>query len=608
MVYASAANLTEEEERLSNLVNDILESERALHDLRPPRYPYYGNIAVLNRFVGVYSNFSIQRTWAKCRIALAVVAEDWLQFERHALKIHDRAKNKPPTESLGENFQEQNIRLRIERLELICSLLANIDRPAIPLLDSFASTDYPVDWLYYAMEHDGAVGLAHLTALPQSKLHDEYLFLRTIHLNEICFWAVITGIRAATQSFQRREYPTTFLALRDSNFFAEFLLRIFSVFKTMPIESFSGGSSGFRDATGEASAIQSEKYQHLEIISRGLSAEKRKVLQNSERYPELQWLADWHPPPEATLSGLAQALAESEIEGASSMMAEIYRLDRSLQSWRNLHLGIARDYLPKEAVGTGEQGVSYLEKHYRSPSLFGSRSSGTTIVRNAVSSDAFVSSADFSGLQIAFIISRNVSASKLIETSEIMGKQAEERINQLSHETTYPLSRLFRFYDPIFARYGRQFPLKRELTNAMRSGLPPDIVQRLLLSLELSGGLLIGLLDGSQVKFPIRVTTAAAGSEFISITGETIPLKANELILADESKTIASYVQGPDKRTSVQVTDSETARTFRSLVFVVFGAPALPEADFGAALDFVRTAAFSMAGEPEVCLVRTQYA
>lgn len=609
LAYASAANLSYEEERLSNLVNDILASERALLNVPRPRYPSYTNINVLNRFIGVYSNPSIQTTWAKCRLALAVVIDDWLHFERDALTLHERASGGAKPEQLGRNFQERNVKLRIERLELPCSLIANVTRPKIqPVDDLLSSEAYPVDWLYYAIEHDGAVGLAHLTALPQSDYHDEYLFLRTIHLTEICLWAIITGIRAATQAAARGEFSTVLLSLRESNFFAEFLVRVFSVFKTMPVESFF---NGFREATGNASAIQSEQYQHLEILSRGMAPGKRSELSESNKLPELAWLADWQPRPEATLAGLVHTTERGAFASSGLLRSELYRLDRSLHNWRHVHFGIAREYLPgAETVGTGEQGIPYLERSLRTPALFESQSvSAASVVRDAVSRDAIVSSREFSELQIGFIVSRQVKATKLIEVSEEIGKQADERLRALSHQKEYPLSRLFRFYDPIFARYGAEFPLRQQLASAMRSGLTTKTIPRLLLSLELSSGLLMGLHDGSQMKFPIRVITAVAGQEFVSFSRKTLGLRADELVLADETRIFASYVQGPDKRTSIDLNpDTTTNQVFKTLVFVVFGAPGLPEADFGAGLVFARTAAFALSGEPEEYLVKTQYA
>jgi tryptophan 2,3-dioxygenase len=603
-VYASAASLNYQEERLSNLVNDILVSERALLENPVPRYPTYTNIALLNRFIGVYSHPSVQRTWEMCRRALAIIVDDWLQFERHALDIFERAEhpNASSTESVGRNFQEMNVRRRIEGLQLLSILLAHVHRITIPQAHALPSYEYDIDWLYYALEEDGAITLAHLTALPQSDFHDEYLFLRTIHLTEVCLWATIVGIRVAVQAFWRKEFAVTLLALREANFFAEFLVRVFSVFKTLPVESFY---DGFRVATGNSSAIQSEKYQHLEILSRSLSDDKRAALRGNK---ELSWLADWRPGPKATLPGLLQALNTTTFEHRDSVYAELYRLDRSLQSWRNIHLGVAREYLPPETVGTGEQGVHYLQKHFRKPSLFDSQIVAPADVPGTISQDAYVASADLSNIDIAFIISRDVSALKIAEVANALGAQTTERIKLLSYEKTYALSQLFRYYDPLFAKYGAVFPLRPQLQKAIKSGLPSSVIPRLLISLELSGGLLMGIHDGalSHIRYPIRVATAAAGQQFESIKGTVLPLKPDELILADSVRVFASYVQGPDKRTSIQMPPPGTDKIFASIVFVVFGAPGLPEADFRAALDIVRTAAFSVAGEPEVHLVRTR--
>ncbi|KRQ96805.1 hypothetical protein CP49_33175 [Bradyrhizobium valentinum] len=603
LVYANAANLDHEEERLSHLISDVLHSERALLDNPIPRYPIYTNIAILNRFVGVYSHLSIQDTWARCRKALAILCDDWLSFERHALDRFERSKA-GGTETTGENFHEKFVRQRIQNLELLCSFLASVDRPTIASVNNSLPARHPIDWIYYALEHDGAVALAHLSALPQSSYHDEYLFLRTLHLTETCFWAIITGIRAATQAYARNEFGITLLALKESNFFAEFMVRALSVFRTLPYESFF---DGFRVATGDSSAVQSEKFQHLEIISRGLSDEKRAALRSKK---ELSWLADWRPGAEATLGGLLASVEQSQLETASNLRAELFRLDRSLQSWRNIHLGIARSYLPEGTVGTGEEGVTYLEKHFQNPGLFAhADNQKVATTTKLVSENAFVTSNDLLGLRIGFIIARDVPVPALLDAARALGEQTKERLKDLSRDTNYALSKLFGYYDPIFARYSKPFPLKKQLQDAMKNGLPDRPIPKLLLSLELSTGLLMGLHDGGALRFPVRVTTASEGQHFEAMNGKTLALGSEELILADEVRAFASYVQGPDKRTAVQLPTEPTGKTIKSLLFAVFGAPGLPEADFEAALDFVQTAAFSMAGrKPDVYLLTTKLA
>ncbi|WP_342723950.1 hypothetical protein AAFG07_33400 [Bradyrhizobium sp. B097] len=605
LVYANAANLSFEEERLSNLVNDLWSSERPLSENPKPRYPIYTNVALLNRFIGVYSNPSVQSTWTKCRVALAIICDDWLHFERHALECHERIQGGRAADATGINFQEVNVKERIEELEILCSFLTNVERPAIPPVYAGMRSKYQIDWLSYAVEQE--VALAHLTALPQSMYHDEYLFLRTLHLFEVCLWAIIVGIRAAVQSFHRSELSTTLLALKESNFFAQFLLRVLSVFRTLPVESFF---DGFREATGDSSAIQSEKYQHVEILSRGLSDAKRTVLQQTvQKHKELSWLADWSPPPEASLVGLLSEVEKSTLAMAPAIRAELFTLDRSLQSWRNVHLGIARRYLPKETVGTGEQGIGYLQKHFQSPGLFDGRRPDAHDAAVVSTDDAFVSTEEFLNLRIGFIVTHDVPALKLIETADILAKQVNERLKQASDQEQNALSKLFRYYDPIFAKYSTTFPLKRQLAQVLKKGLRDPVIAKLLLSLELSTGLLMGIHDATHMQLPIRVTTATDGQHLASLNGRTLALKSGELVLVDQVRTFASYVQGPDKRTSVQLLKDPKAQIFKSLLFVVLGAPSLPEANFEAALNTVQTAAFSIAGaQPDVFLVKTRYA
>src|SRR5262249_9700604 len=136
--------------------------------------------------------------------------------------------------------------------------------------------------------------------------------------------------------------------------------KLWAIFDTMPVKHFF---EGFREATGDASAIQSVRFQTLEVLTRGLGQAKQRALSHQR---EAGYFATWQPPEEATLKGLcklAQRMGNTEFKSVAEM------LHRDLYQWRSRHLGIARRYLPPEAVGTGSEGISYLVANFRTPRL-----------------------------------------------------------------------------------------------------------------------------------------------------------------------------------------------------------------------------------------------
>ena len=68
-------------------------------------------------------------------------------------------------------------------------------------------------------------------------------------------------------------------------------------------------------------------------------------------------------PRKATLGGMCEIA--SGVQGEGSEFLEIASvLDRDLYKWRARHFGIARKYLPPETVGTGNEGVPYLNAKF----------------------------------------------------------------------------------------------------------------------------------------------------------------------------------------------------------------------------------------------------
>lgn len=566
-IAGSGPRLHQTDWNLLNFATDFLWAEDALNAVPAPRYPVYTNLPVLDRYLGVRSHLPLNDLWRRCRRALTVLLRDWLNYERRAIESFVRG-DQP---ALGIGFSEQSVRARIAILDSLLGNLDTGDTPAIPDLGAGVVTSYPIDWYYYANDHDGLPSLCHATALPQSKWHDEFLFLRTIHLNEICFWAIINGVRVATSDFRLGNHGRVAASLNEAAFFADFLVRTFQAFKTMPYESFF---DGFRLATGNSSAIQSEKYQHLELITRGLNKIKPGAM---AEHPELLWLLNWSPPPDATLAGLVAAVGQSP---TSSEMRAIeqnaFKLDGALQSWRNVHLGIARQYLPKDAQGTGNQGVPYLEASYQEPSVF-PHGGSSPADKTPDEQDWFIFSPGTvpTPTQRTKIIGYrliDIDPAEARSAIDIAAKDFADGVMGRQQK----LEHIFKLYDAEFSRYGMAFPLRHQLKTAITNGLPKDPVRRMLLALELSTGLLIGVHNLGKLTQQIQFMGATGGQQFKGIDAKNKVLRDGEWIFADKKGVFASYFQGPDSRTKVVWPEVGKEQKL-SLLFLVMGAPGLSE-------------------------------
>ena len=137
------------------------------------------------------------------------------------------------------------------------------------------------------------------------------------------------------------------------------LLRLFStIFRTLPKENFF---AGFRPETGGSSAIQSRNYQRLDRIVRGFGREKSDELR---KHPSIADLPD-SDHPACLLAALRTASADANRWSLVEQQRLAYHLDQieaQFAAWRSFHLGIARDYLPAEAVGSGGMGIGYLQR------------------------------------------------------------------------------------------------------------------------------------------------------------------------------------------------------------------------------------------------------
>lgn len=330
-----------------DLAGRVLFSEWFFANNPLPRYPAYTNIHVLNWVLGTNQRVPWNNIRQRCWRVIDVLLQDLLSFEVCSL-------------ARVENWQQQNcdpdvVSQRIVLLQEIARQIRNkyVELPARVRLDI-----PPEDWFSYASDETRTYVLLHLTALPQTQEHDEFLFLRTIHISECIFWAILSGVIAGIESAKGGDLEQATVHVADAASFAQLLVPIFIMFKTMPPEHFAI----FRDATGNASAIQSRTYQLMQIFTGGLDERKVDYLSDA---PETADLLFYGHPGFLDLRAVVRMREQTIFPQRDDFIASVEALDKALYAWRCLHLGIARNYLPAPSGTGGTPGAPYLEMIYR---------------------------------------------------------------------------------------------------------------------------------------------------------------------------------------------------------------------------------------------------
>ncbi|HTU47837.1 MAG TPA: tryptophan 2,3-dioxygenase family protein [Bryobacteraceae bacterium] len=269
-----------------------------------------------------------------------------------------------------EPFQALHFRpeLAISRIELLRDVYDAVKslRELIPA----SSTQLPVIRAYdsiieYANEPLRISALVHFSCLPQTQFHDEPLFLRSIHISELCFYGIRISVAQAKDAIRRDALTSARKLLEQALGHTEILLQTFRVLRTMPPEHFHD----FRASAANASAVQSANYQTMDIHLFGFSEHKRALFQ---RIPHLRQMQSYDHPGFCCLRDeLSRLQATVKGEAADALLQIARKLDRKLLKWRGLHVGFARTYLSDAGIGTGgTSGASYL-KLFLKNTLFG---------------------------------------------------------------------------------------------------------------------------------------------------------------------------------------------------------------------------------------------
>lgn len=331
---------------LAELLFNITYSVATVAPEEKPNYYQYTDVHVLDWYLAA-NIATVGDLRARAVLGIYYTMRDLVTFESNSLVNVE--KNNPFR--LSADF----IHKRIDEISSVfpaCEELAthidcNICKWDIDLIH------HPSIANYVAEPHRlGA--LVHFSCFPLTQSHDEIVFIRTLHASELCFYGIRVSLIAAIEAMKGGGRPTALRELQCAGAFARILHLTLMVLRTMPPEHFAD----FRDYTGKASALQSKAYHELDIYLHGVTVTKQE---HFAKIPYLNTLLRYAHP---RFVSLKDAIARVKQDEWSDVIEAARALDKQLLTWRGLHLGFARRYIPKGAPGTGgTSGADYLARH-----------------------------------------------------------------------------------------------------------------------------------------------------------------------------------------------------------------------------------------------------
>jgi tryptophan 2,3-dioxygenase len=329
----------------STEVHAVPDRQDVVEGPRGTRYQPYSNVRLLNHALGTRRHSSDASIERYCRLALRFLIGSWLGYEQRSLRGEELwGQVEPPT--AGESEE------RLSRLTALDAAMA-----AWPKLA--AAGGAPASrWEDYLGENGRSRILEYLINLPQTRKHEENVFLRVIHLTEVTTSGILARTVAANAWLESGAYAEAVRCLERAAELAEMQYEIMLVLRrTMSVESFIG----FRKDTENASAIQMTSAQTLQIHLLGIHPHKVEALGDIQENAFLLLYVNRHFRP---LRSLLHELPP-DTEETRPVFAAAQALDESLFRWRRLHLGLAHRYLPKAAMGSGgTSGAPYLSGFY----------------------------------------------------------------------------------------------------------------------------------------------------------------------------------------------------------------------------------------------------
>ncbi len=185
--------------------------------------------------------------------------------------------------------------------------------------------------------------------------HHEHMFLRAVQACELAFYLIRYFTVRARASIGRADGQAHALMAQLAHY-AELPNHIFHVLQTLTPDLFLT----FRDATGEASAVQSLNYHMMELVMYGYDG--RKV----EAYSKFEHLHELTVPPLRSVRPLRDAVLEADDPELTEALSAV---ERTLLTWRGRHYGFGRRYLPGVKGSGGTEGAGYLRRFVHKDNL-----------------------------------------------------------------------------------------------------------------------------------------------------------------------------------------------------------------------------------------------
>jgi tryptophan 2,3-dioxygenase len=310
-----------------------------------PRYEPYATIRLLRHVLEVDRHRPLSATQRKIWAIFQWILLRQIDFEMKAL-----AGTLNPAR---EQFKFVVSRARIKKLAATQALIPH--RFGIVALPDIVED--VGDLCEIGGDRSGAAIVDHLLVFPQTTCHDEVAFISLIQMAECLFWGTLIFVQRALAAIHVGRLVEAVRLVGAATEFAAPLIKVFHCVKTMPPDHFLG----FREATGDASAVQCQSWQMLDAHVYGVLPDKAPVL---EGIPEVRHVLAFSKPHFVPLVQVAGQLGGSETE--TRLTEAIIGLDNRLRAWRKFHekqlAGRTNPgYLPPQALGTGlTSGYGYL--------------------------------------------------------------------------------------------------------------------------------------------------------------------------------------------------------------------------------------------------------
>ncbi|MFF0560450.1 tryptophan 2,3-dioxygenase family protein [Streptomyces sp. NPDC004266] len=269
-------------------------------------------------------------------------------YEAGLLLLHALVTDLIALEEREAGLHETTVEEGAERVRRLEAVLDHLDGSPIGPDRTMASAE-----LVRLADHDDVLVrdllvVNRCSGFRRSDKHDEHMFMRSVQACEILFFLVRRTARRATEALGRDRAA---YALHMSRFASagELLNVVFHALRTLTPELFMG----FREATGNASAVQSLNYHLMELVVYGY--DERKI----ETYGRFPHLAPVSSPLLRGFTSLRDAAAGS---GDADAREAFEAGEAPLHVWRGRHYGFGRRYLPEMTGSGGTEGAGYLKR------------------------------------------------------------------------------------------------------------------------------------------------------------------------------------------------------------------------------------------------------